>query len=109
MGIGGIVGTEKGKEVKYVPVKETYAQMQARVNKQGPLSLSRGTDVKYYTADGKKQVGSYKYIGDALGGNVELNDGKKTCVAENYMSQLHNNVNYGTPVKFSYCYEDKQK
>lgn len=103
-------------KIKYVPVTETYGQMQSRLNRTGPIQIPDAFDPKnhiyYYTKTWDK-VGEYRYLGDEINGNLSLSDGKKTCVVEHSDKTLTRPyLDTGItapPIKFDYCYEDKRK
>lgn len=105
MGIGSIKAV---KSAKQVPVTETYAQMQARINGKTSMSIRKGEDIKYYDKNTRK-VGHREYIFNQEGGEVRLNDGKKTCVATHFSTQTKWNSENYIPIVFDHCYADPQK
>lgn len=94
--------------IKPVPVRETYAQMQARINGKTSISIRKGEDIKYYDKNTNK-IGQREYIWNLNGGEMKLNDGKKTCVATNFRNQISYNAQNQVPIVFDYCYANPQK
>lgn len=108
MEIESTLDVKAGKPVKYVPVTENYAQMQARINEKMITALTKNNETKYYDKNNHK-VGNYRRIGFGDKAIIELNDGKKTCVATHMDKQYEWNAQNFVPIVFERCYEDKQK